>query len=131
MITNTQLFKDALVLAGVLSEVENPSAEQGSSALRTLNEMLAEWEEDGIELGFFEQTSLSANCPLPDSAVSAVKYNLASKFGDEYGMPLSPKLEQLSQTKYKRLVRATIDTEEADMTHLPGSLRYAYDINDG
>jgi hypothetical protein len=61
----------------IINESETPSAEQGSHALRVLNQMLEAWEEEGVRLGWCEQTDTSADAPLPPYALRGVTAALA------------------------------------------------------
>src|SRR5690606_18588553 len=71
MTTNIQLIGDALRLINVINEVKTPSAEQGATALRVLNQLMEEWEECGIKVQYYEQTSTSVNFPCPAWTESA------------------------------------------------------------
>ena len=130
-ITNTQLIKDAMVLAGILDEVQSPSAEQGDSTLRMQNEMLSEWAVDGIELNYYPQTSLSDTTPIPDSTIAAVKYNMAVRLAGEYGTFMSQESVAMATRTFDRLVRITLDDEIADVSHLPGAGHGGFDIQTG
>lgn len=56
MATNAAIIADALRLLGVLTETQTLSAEQGADGLVTLNDLLEEWSEHGIEVGYFAQS---------------------------------------------------------------------------
>jgi hypothetical protein len=85
MATNIQLISDALLDLGVINESETPSAEQGQHALRKLNEMLEAWEEEGVCLGWCEQTDTSADAPLYPYAIRGVTASLAFELAPSYG----------------------------------------------
>jgi hypothetical protein len=85
MSTNLQIISDALLDLGVINESETPSAEQGSHALRVLNQMLEAWEEDSIRLGWCEQTDTSEDAPLPPYALRGVTAALALELAPSYG----------------------------------------------
>jgi hypothetical protein len=85
MSTNLQIISDALLDLGVINESETPSAEQGSHALRVLNQMLEAWEEEGVRLGWCEQTDTSADAPLPPYALRGVTAALALELAPSYG----------------------------------------------
>ena len=85
MTTNIQIISDALLDLGVINESEIPSAEQGSHALRTLNQMLEAWEEEGVRLGWCEQTDTSEDAPLPPYALRGVTAALALELAPSYG----------------------------------------------
>jgi hypothetical protein len=75
--TNVQIIGDALKLLGVIGESEDPNAAQGAIGLRRLNQMLELWTEDGIDLGWYEQTLPTADAPLPKWAELGVTSKLA------------------------------------------------------
>lgn len=79
------LIADALLDIGVINESETPSAEQGAHALRKLNQMLETWEEEGVRLGWFEQTSTSGDAPLPPYSEKGVTASLAFELAPSYG----------------------------------------------
>jgi hypothetical protein len=85
MSTNLQIINDALLDLGVINESETPSAEQGSHALRVLNQMLEAWEEEGVRLGWCEQTDTSDDAPLPPYAFRGVTAALALELAPSYG----------------------------------------------
>ncbi len=83
--TNIDLITRALLKIGVINESETPSAEQGMDALTELNQMLEEWEETGIHLGWCEQTSTADTTPLPPYAERGVTLSLALALAPSYG----------------------------------------------
>lgn len=134
-ITNEVLIRDALGLLGVLTETQNASAEQATHGLRVLNELLAEWEQSGIDLQWFEQDTLAEECPLPPNSVSAVKYNLAIALAPYYTREIPSTIgvraEQYYQTVLRDAVRARL--VPADVSSLPmgSGSRGDYDVESG
>lgn len=121
MATGTnQLIQDAHGLLGVLSESEAMSAEQGALGLRVLNELMADWQQDGVDLQYYEQSSLAEDAPIPDHAALAVKYYLAMALAPYYERQVSPEFVALGNRYYARLVRDAMVSElrPADMSHL-------------
>lgn len=120
MSTNTQLITDSLRLMKVLAEGETPSAEQASDALRSLNQMMASWEADTINLGYFAQTDTTATCPIPDWAEQGVYGKLAIRLCPEYGASLSPEALNVVDEGYTLILRRLIllGMTPADMSHL-------------
>lgn len=103
--SNLLFVNDALSLIGVLPESVNASAEQGDIALRTANELVDEWEEDGIIVNWSPQTSLDADCPLTGIEKTAVKHHLAIRLCPHFGREPSPTLVALAQAAYQKLQR--------------------------
>lgn len=133
--SNSQIIQDALGLLGVLQETEVMSAEQGAHGLRVLNELMADWEQDGIDLQFYEQTTLADTTPVPDHAILATKYYLAMALAPYYARPVSPEFVALGDKYYSRLVRdaMTEQLRPVDMSHLPVGEGWSsdYDIDAG
>lgn len=121
MTTNVQIISDALRDINVISEIDSPSAEQGSHALRQLNHMMDLWRLDDCDLGYFKQTSTTATCPIPEWSEGGVKSGLALFLATTYGASLSPefvvKAEELINAVKRRCLIEKL--EGADMSHLP------------
>lgn len=107
-ITNTQLITDALREIKVLDETESPSAEQGDDGLRKLNQMMELWEEAGIRLEYFEQTALSATCPIPAYAETGVTCALAIRLASTYEARVSAELASVAQTAMGVITRKAV-----------------------
>ncbi len=122
MATNVEILRDALGLLGVLRETEQPSAEQGEHALRILNEMLEQWQAEGVRIGQWPQSDLNATSPLASNALPCVKASLAVALSPYYGVPLAPTEIVRAERLYRLLVRDAVNAEiePADMSHLPG-----------
>lgn len=84
MTTNIVVIGDALRLLGVVAEGQSVSAEQGSNSLRALNQLMAAWTEDGVELGYFAQSDTTANIPVPPWAELGVTSKLAMRLQADY-----------------------------------------------
>jgi len=108
-ITNADLIADALRELNVISEIQTPSAEQFAHALRKLNQMMARWLEDGIDLGFFPQTSPSEDCPVNDYAELGVTLNLAIAVASNYGATVSAELGISAENAYATILRTAMN----------------------
>lgn len=91
-ISNNEVIGDALRELGVISEIQTPSAEQGAHGLRKLNQLLAEWKDQEVDLGYFTQTVLSDTCPIPEYAENGVTCVLATRLASNYGATVSQEL---------------------------------------
>ena len=111
MITNIQLITGALQEIGVISEAETPSADQAADALRTQNELLAQWEEDGLKLQYFEQTATGDDCPIPSYAERGVKLRLAIALAPQYGATVSPELATNAMESFKTIERRAMNDQ--------------------
>lgn len=120
-ISNEQLISDSLGLLGVLQETEVMSAEQGAHGLRALNELMADWEQDGIDLQYYEQTAMADDAPIPPHAVMAVKYYLAMSLAPYYAKQVPPEFLTIGGEKYERLRRDAVkaNVKGTDLSHLP------------
>lgn len=103
--SNLLLVNDALSLIGVLPEGINASAEQGDIALRTVNEMVDEWDEDGVTVNWSPQTDLTADNSLIGIEKTAVKHHLAIRLCPHFGRQPDPTLIALAQAAYGKLQR--------------------------
>jgi len=121
MSTNIQVVSDALRLIGVIAETQPASAEQGENALRKLNQLMETWAVDGVEIGYFAQTSTTATCPIPAWAERGVTARLAKALLADYpSAQLSPDLlddEQNGVATIRRVVYYQT-REPLDMSHI-------------
>lgn len=108
-ITNADLIADALRELNVISEIQTPSAEQYAHALRKLNQMMAKWLEDGIDQGFYPQTSPSDDCPIMDYAELGVTLGLAIAIASNYGATVSPELGIQAESAYATILRTAMN----------------------
>lgn len=108
-ITNIDLVSDSLRELNVISEIQTASAEQYAHAQRKLNQMLAKWKEDGIDLGFFPQTTSSDTCPIPDYAEDGVITQLATKLASNYGATVSMELAASAMAGYDTICRTAVN----------------------
>lgn len=121
MSTNVQVIDDALRLIGVIAETQTSSAEQGANALRKLNQLMETWAVDGIEVGYFAQTSTTATCPIPAWAERGVTARLAKALLADYpSAALSPDLLDDEQNGVATIRRAVFyqNREPLDMSDM-------------
>jgi len=130
--TNFEVISDALRLINVISEIDSPSAEQGTHGLRVLNDLMESWTVDGVELGWFTQTEATDDCPVTDGALLAVKTSLATTLATTYGATITAELGVMASNAYKTLVRNTVRDQSvpSDMSHMPlGEANFAGGYN--
>lgn len=120
-LTNAQIIGDALREINVISEIGAISSEQGSYGLRKLNQMMEVWRENGIDVGYFAQTSTTATCPIPDWAEGAVTASLAVMCAPKYGASVSAEMALVADQALTMVQRKAINEglRNADMTHMP------------
>lgn len=123
--TNIDLITKALLQICVINESETPSAEQASDALTTLNQMMEEWDEAGLRLGWAEQTDSTDTTPLPPYAERGVILMLALALAPSYGgaASVTPALTSNAQLAYDRISRkcALNSLKERDSTNMPAA----------
>jgi hypothetical protein len=128
-VTVQALITDALLEIGVIRENQSPSPEQLATSLRRLNQLMADWEEDGIELGYYPQSTYTATVPIPESAERAVMFNFALELAGSFGASeVRPATLRAAAQAYARLERDTVDVVEMSVDHLPGACSDSYDI---
>ena len=71
--------------------------------------MMARWLEDGIDLGFFPQTSPSEDCPVNDYAELGVTLNLAIAVASNYGATVSAELGISAENAYATILRTAMN----------------------
>jgi hypothetical protein len=106
--TNSDLITGALRLLGVLNEVQVASAEQGTQGLEVLNQIMADWEADGVDLQYYEQVDLTAQTPVPNHALAGVRHFLAFALAPEYGRSVSREMLAAGDKFYSRLTRDAV-----------------------
>lgn len=92
----------------VIDETEVPSAEQGVVGVSLMNDLLMEFDAEGVRLGYYPQTNLADPSPLRDEDVRAVKLCLAAEFASEFGLPVSEVLAAEVDQAYTGLVKRSI-----------------------
>ena len=135
MATNLDIITDAYRMVNVIPMTATPDSELGSTALRRLNDMLATWEQDGIDLGWFPQTDQAAEAPLDDRAIEGVKANLAMILVGVAGLDPPPWVVRQATKTYDTLLRVAVVDQltSADMSHLPqgSGIGSDFDIDTG
>lgn len=116
---NLELVTYAFLKCNVISESDAPSSEQGVTALNVLNDMMASMSKDGIKLGWYPQTDLSATAPLQNEDVGPIKYMLTAALASHYGIELGQLLLAEIGQANTRLVKTALKYSEADMSELP------------
>ena len=121
MTANLVIINDALRDAGVISEIDSASAEQGSFCLRRLNQMMEVWREDGISIGYFAQSTTTDTIPIPDWAELGVTESLAIAISPNYGASVSPEQIAIADVSAGMILRKSLAERQKglDMNHLP------------
>lgn len=106
--TALDIAQAALRRIGVLAAGETADAASVADAIRTMSDMLAAWEMEGIKLGPLTDQELApaTTIPLPSPQIEAVKLNLAVRLAGEYGRTVDPATAALAQRGMRMLQAA-------------------------
>lgn len=104
MATNSEVIQDALGLIGVTDDF-TLTAEYGALGLRAMNDLLTMWEANNVDVGYFEQSSLTDDNPVNPENLMAVKYNLAIALAPYFSKQPSAALVALATKTYGHLLR--------------------------
>lgn len=116
-----QIITEAFQKIGIVDENEVPSNEQATNGLSILNDMLANEAADGLRLGWFPQTSLTAIAPLRDQDIFGVKLLLAVALAGAYGIDVArenPLLVEQTTTTKAQMTKRSIKLSESDLGEL-------------
>lgn len=109
--SNLTFVNDALSLIGVLPEGVDATAEQGELAIRTVDEMVDEWQDDGIVVGWSPASSLDDDCSVRGLELMALKYHLAIRLSPHFGREPPGVLVALASGAYAKLQRRQMVSE--------------------
>jgi hypothetical protein len=120
-LTVGDIISEAFQKIGVVDETSSPSAEQLKNGLIVLNDMLANEAADGLRIGWYRQSDVTALAPLRESDHFAVKLMLATTLAPLYGIDLmkdnAPLMAQMSEA-YRQLVKRCLQYFESDFGEL-------------
>lgn len=130
--TGADLVADVLRILSVLSDSEAPSSDQVQQHMDTLNEMMAEWQAMGRELGYTPLASSTDLITVPDWALRGMKYNLALQLSLEYARPTDERIVALASAGMATISKMTSEDPIIDTMDLPQGRRNTYfNINTG
>ena len=98
--------------------------EQLQTGLEELDAMMAEWNSQGIRVGYPipsspENSDLDQETEVADSTWSAIFSNLAVRISPDFGKIISPELKKAATMSYSNLLRDRFQIEERDYQSLP------------
>lgn len=109
MATVSDYIQSSLSLIGILAEGETPSAEQGAQAMPVLNDMMFALADDGIDLGFFPQSSTTDTLLLPEGSRETIKCLFAIRLRPYYpSSKLPPEVIEFARQGYNRLLTKAV-----------------------
>jgi len=107
MATARAIVEGGLRLSGIRAAESPIEAQEAQDALESLNDMLNEWDLDGIHIGFETIQDLDDEVYIHEGLIGGVKANLAVYINPEYDRALNPTLMPRAITG-KRAARASI-----------------------
>lgn len=116
--TKRQFVTAAFEEIGLADYVFDLQPEQLEGALRRLDAMIAEWNAQGVRLGYAmpsspQDSDLDEPTLVPDSAWEAIIANLAVRIAPGYGKTVSPDTKAIAKNAYNVLLqRATFPLEK-------------------
>lgn len=119
--TVNEIIEASLRLLNIIDEEETPSGEQGIKTLHILNDMMADAQSDGIELGWYPiaDADITQEAPLQNADVRAVKLCLAIEAAPHFGVEPLQTMKDLAADAYAKLAKRAIKTFQADLSGLP------------
>ena len=129
--TNNEVIKKALQELGVVGFNGTATASQAQDCLDILNGMMAEWEQQDVDLNWFPQDTLSETCPIPRWAENGVISNLAVTASASFRAPLSEGLIQKAYQGFNTIFNTVmkIKHQPSDMGHISKGSNGRWDIN--
>lgn len=118
--TNLQIITNALRKAGIVDETLSPSTTQQSNALAVMNGYFAMRAADGLNLGYYPQTSTGATFPCRDEFAYGMTLLLARQLASDCGQPIEdPTLNAEIDKADAILAKAARPVMESDLGELP------------
>ena len=98
MVTMREVVQDAMEEIGVKTAEIELTGDELQSGIRRCNDMLLEWDDSGVIVGYNEVLNGDDVLNIDRSAVGAVKYNLAVRLAPSYQKVISQALAAISQS---------------------------------
>jgi hypothetical protein len=120
----SQVITAAFQQVGIVDESIAPSALQMQNGLNILNNYLANQQADGMRLGWYPQTNVSATAPLRDQDIWGVQWLLSGQLLLNYGVTLDPqdgvdaaRIAAIAEAE-RMLTKRSIKYFESDLSEL-------------
>lgn len=117
--TFIELLKASLLKCGAIDVNETPTAEMGSNGLIAFNNMLAQWQLDGIDIGFYAVQAQDDTVPVSAANLRGVIFNFAIELSTDGLGAISDDVRRIAAETYDALCKSSRKTFEADVTFLP------------
>lgn len=119
MATMLEIVNDAAEEIGAKTAEIPLESDELQAGIRRCNDMLTEWDDQGIIVGYNPVTNGSDEVEIDRNAVAAVKYNLAIRMAPSFRKIVSSALGGIAQSTLDRLMNANTFIGEAEY---PGTL---------
>ena len=116
--TVTEIVNGALLLLEVRTAEAAVTPQEAEDGLASLNDMMNEWNVDGINVGYETLSNIEDILYVDLGAIGAIKSNLAVYIAPEYGRVVLPSLQKRAD-RSKKSLRASI---KLNPTQYPDSL---------
>lgn len=103
MTTVLELATDALELIGFQPAEAAVEAVDAETCRKALNNMMAEWEESGLDIDYVERDTVQDTLFVPDSAIGPMAANLAIYVAPKFDRIVTPALERRAKRGYLML----------------------------
>ena len=107
MATVLEVVTDALKLLEVRTAESPVTASEAQDGLTALNDMMNEWNVDGINIGYETLDETTDDLFVELGSLGAIKANLAIYIAPEYGRKVTPALAERA-IRSKRALRASL-----------------------
>ena len=131
MAANIDIITEAYQLSNITNDREVLNSRQSSKGLTFLNDMMSDWQEDGIELGYYPQTLIDDDFPVEDKFFRGVKYNLALAVAGANGVVAPEETRRIAGLTFDRLAKATTEVVDTKFNHMPRSGRSGFNVETG
>jgi len=95
------------------------TGDEAESFIELLNDLMTEWEAIGVPLGYTLVQDLGDEMTSPDSALRAIKYNLAVSAAPEFGKDAPRSVLAIADSSFRNLERQVVKPPSAEF---PGTL---------
>lgn len=119
MPTANAIVKGAMRLIGALPSGQDPSSNEITDGIETMNDYMLELAGTGINLGYHVCAVSTDETMIPDYAVAMVKSNLAVRLASEYGRQVLPSLAVFAANSMDAVLNNNI---EPNTVHFPDTL---------
>jgi hypothetical protein len=117
---------------GIIGESKTPSAEQGANAVTRLNDLMTQWAEKGVNVGWDVKAATTDTVAVPLGLVHGIKAQLAELLASDYGVDIPPVVIREAAESRTLMQRQALQLQftRPDLSAMPLSAG-VYDINTG